>query len=249
MNKLSVVTIVKDDSVGLSRTYQSLVSQTFRDWQMIIVVGDSVDSSFNLAQNIALSDKRVRSIRQTNHGIYEAMNIGIDQAEGEYLWFMNSGDVFANKECINEALALIVNSDVALIIGGYRLKNLGRQHSFAAKRINITKFLFTRKGGCHQSMLFETQEVRNLGGYSTNYRLASDFDLIVRILKSRSALRVPNVFSEIEPGGRADLGIRSVYREKHEIRQAHFNSVFINLLSTIWTYSAIFKGFLKKHLF
>jgi hypothetical protein len=161
---------------------------------------------------------------------------------------MNSGDLFADITSISVAVKEIESSDISLLIGGYRLKD--SEKSFGLERGSVTtrSFMFSRKGGCHQSMLFRANVVRDFSGYNTNYSLASDFDLVLRIIKSNNVLRIPNILSIIEPGGRADIGIKKVYSQKHKIRNNVSNSIFVSSASIFWTVAAIAKGEIKSFL-
>ena len=245
MTLVSVITVVKDNSSGLMETFVSLNSQSSDDWEMIIIVGKSKDDTLKTAKNIASKNSRVSVYEQCGNGIYSAMNEGVELSRGKYLWFMNSGDSFADITSISVAVKEIESSDISLLIGGYRLKD--SEKSFGLKRGSVTtrSFMFSRKGGCHQSMLFRANVVRDFSGYNTNYSLASDFDLVLRIIKSNSVLRIPNILSIIEPGGRADIGIKKVYSQKHQIRNNVSNSIFVSSASIFWTVAAIAKGEIK----
>ena len=77
MAKVSVITIVKDNLIGLRNTHESLLRQSFSDWEMIIVVGDSSDGTLTFARTLQREDSRICLIEQKGVGIYEAMNDGL----------------------------------------------------------------------------------------------------------------------------------------------------------------------------
>jgi putative colanic acid biosynthesis glycosyltransferase len=239
---VSVITVVKDNSDGLMETFASLNSQLSDEWEMIIIVGKSEDDTLKTATTIASQNFRVTVHEQSGNGIYAAMNQGVEISRGKYLWFMNSGDSFADDRSISISLNEIEGSNFSLLIGGFQLKDSEKSFKFERGLVTRRSFMFSRKGGCHQSMLFVAKDVSDLGGYDTNYSLASDFDLVLRILKSKNVLRIPNILSIIEPGGRADIGIKKVYSQKHKIRKNISNSTFISCASIFWTIAAIAKG-------
>ena len=90
MAEVSVITIVKDHEKGLEETYSSLVRQVFVNWEMVVVVAESADSTLKIAQRIQQADTRVKVIEQRGIGIYNAMNEGIQWATGDFIWFMNA---------------------------------------------------------------------------------------------------------------------------------------------------------------
>jgi hypothetical protein len=178
------------------------------------------------------------------------MNDGIQLAIGNFTWFMNAGDRFFSPKVLSHAVSTISGDAVNMVVGGYQTiaGSYGRTYSFSEKHITWWDFVFTRRAGCHQAMIFRTPVLQEQGGFNTTYSLASDFDLVLRILNTSPGKRVSEVYASIEPGGRADKGILQVHREKHEIRQSLFSSPLIFVLSLIWTELARLKISLRNTL-
>lgn len=237
MTRVSVITVVKDDAIGLTSTHQSLLSQIFEDWEMVIVAGQSHDETLCVANGFQSIDSRVRAHEQVGKGIYEAMNEGIEMARGEFIWFMNAGDNFASPSVLAHAIEEFSKTNVGVIVGGYQILNDLSYPTFSSPGRNITRlsFAFTRRGGCHQAMVFSTQILKNIGGFDTAYSLASDFDLVLRVIDKAGAKRVSKIYAAIEPGGRADQGIFLVHKQKHEIRQNLLGGPVILIASLLWT--------------
>lgn len=240
MALISVITIVKNHSAGLVETFSSLLAQDFQTWEMIVVVGASKDSTLRTAREMSSRESRIKVIEQSGLGIYSAMNEGIENADGEFSWFMNAGDKFADTHVLGKALGEIKRAKVGVIIGGYRIDNGNKKcvYSYPKKGVSGFGFAFNRHGGCHQAMIIRTQLLRMVGGFDTTYSLASDFDLILKIIKSAGAVRVPEIYAIIEPGGAADQGIFSVHQQKHQIRKVSFGKVTGIVLSSAWTIAA-----------
>ena len=97
-------------------------------------------------------------------------------------------------------------------------------------------------------MIFKTQSLLGVGGFDLRYSLASDFDLVIKVMKKANVIRVSEVFAEIEPGGSADLGILLVHEEKHQIRNRLIGGPVIYICSFIWKNSAKTKIALKVFL-
>lgn len=235
--KVSIITVVKSHADGLKETFDSLLNQNYDDWEMIIVCGESEDDTLSVA--FALSEKhaRVFLVQQRDVGIYDAMNEGINAATGGYLWFMNAGDRFFSSNTLSNAMRIIIHYDLDLLIGGYQIGcgDNSTSYSYPEKQISKFLFAFNRRSSCHQSMIFKSKTVRNFNGYDTKYTLASDFDLALSVVQYGAARRMPEIYSEIEPGGRADREIFKVHREKHLIRISHFRNPLVTLISLLWT--------------
>ena len=97
-------------------------------------------------------------------------------------------------------------------------------------------------------MIFRTQVLRDHGGFNTEYSLASDFDLVLRILNVSQGKRVSEIYASIAPGGRADKGILLVHDQKQQIRQELLRGPFIIALGFIWTRLARLKISLRRIL-
>lgn len=248
--RVSIVTIVKDHVTGLLNTHISVVRQTYSDWEMLIIVGNSNDNTLLTARALESHDSRIKVLEQKGDGIYGAMNEGLEIADGEFVWFMNAGDKFAENNVLSNAVNEMSRSDIGLLVGGYQIEGGGdRQiYTFPKKDLKIFSFAFNRRGGCHQAMIFRTLPLKKLGGYEPIYTLAGDFKLILKVIRDEGARRVSDVYAEIEPGGRADQGILLVHSQKHSIRKEILKGPFVLFLSFAWTKLASFKIRMRNRL-
>jgi glycosyltransferase involved in cell wall biosynthesis len=250
VGKVSVITIAKNNLIGLRSTHGSLLRQSFLDWEMIIVVGDSSDGTLTFARTLQSEDSRIRLIEQKGIGIYEAMNEGLGITVGIYAWFMNAGDQFSSETVLGTAVNEISKNDFGLVIGSHKIQGSTQNFSnrYPAGKVSSVNFAFNRGAGCHQAMIFRTTILKEIGGFNLSYSLASDFDLVMRLLKVSSATKVPDVYADIEPGGIADRKIYQVHREKHQIRTRLLGGVPIFIASSIWTFLAGSKIILRNIL-
>jgi glycosyltransferase involved in cell wall biosynthesis len=234
---VSIITVVKDDALGLIATCESAIDQTFKQWELLIVAAPSVDETLCIAKKYQGMDSRIQLRLQSGSGIYQAMNEGIKETDKEFLWFMNAGDRFAARTVLAHAIGTLSRADCGVVIGGYKINNSSseRTFSYSARDVSALRFAFNRRGGCHQAMIFRTQVLKSIGGFDPSYSLASDFDLVLKVINKAGATRVSEIYAEVEPGGRADQGIKIVHDQKHEIRNNLFGSPLINLASFTWT--------------
>lgn len=236
MAEVSVITVVKDHEKGIEETYSSLISQAFVNWEMVLVVADSTDSTLQIAQRIQQTDARVKVIEQSGMGIYSAMNEGIRGATGDFVWFMNAGDKFSSEDVVAHAVAEIKACSVGVVMGGYQILN-GKQpltYTYRARKVSDLRFAFSRRDR-HEAMIFRASSLRRIGQFNTSYSLASDFDLVMKVINLSGGKRVSEIYATIEPGGLADQGIFLVHSQKHMIRKNHFGGVFILVVSSFWT--------------
>lgn len=240
--KLSIITVVKNHSEGLQKTVASAVSQTFPDWELLILDGSSTDGTLEIAQSLSDIDSRIKIISKSDAGIYDAMNIGLMRASGDFIWFMNAGDVFYNEEVAANALDKMYNTNFGLLIGGYEVRSSsGRQYRFRDKALDARWLSFSRRGCCHQAMIFRATSVEAAGHYDPSISLAGDFDLVLRILKLEGGRRTSTLYASIEPNGVADQRIQEVLLQKHLVRCSIFKQKYIKSLSHVWTLAAQLK--------
>lgn len=208
---------------------------------------ESQDGTLELAKSLESTYPQVKVITQRDNGIYQAMNLGIANSNNSYIWFMNAGDCFYNASSLLTAVNAALKSNSDLVIGGHQIKGqeINRTYHFREKNISKFGFAFNRRYGCHQSMLFRTESLKDSGSYNLEFKICSDFDAVLKILQSGKARRIGTVLSRIEPGGGADKEILFVLKERQKVREQHLNSILVWLLGGIWTYLAILKHCLK----
>lgn len=103
--KLSIITINYNNASGLSKTLESVFNQTFMNFEYIVIDGNSTDGSVELIKQYEDSSVENFSwISEPDTGIYNAMNKGIRMAKGEYVLFLNSGDMLASNDVTEKML-------------------------------------------------------------------------------------------------------------------------------------------------
>lgn len=113
--KVSIIVPVYNVEKYLSECLDSLLAQTFGDFEIICVNDGSTDSSLDILNEYAAKDNRIRIITQENAGPSKARNNGIDNAIGDYIYFMDSDDIL-DTTAIEELYGLAVEDDLDLII-------------------------------------------------------------------------------------------------------------------------------------
>jgi glycosyltransferase involved in cell wall biosynthesis len=237
---ISVITVVLNHAQGLEITLNSLLMQDFDDWECLVVIGESQDQTYSIAREYSNKDKRISWIQEQARGIYSAMNDGICATKSKYLSFMNAGDQFAYSNSLRTLFEEIESSDFPIVIGSYVIDGEVKPRITPKNEIfNHVDFAFNRNWGNHQSMLFKRMTPNYL--YETSYRIAADFELVLRYLNFHSGKRIANIVARIESKGVSDLNLIDGYLEKYSIRRKAFNGIGLQSWNLFWTFLAISK--------
>lgn len=119
--RLSIITINRNNAAGLEKTMQSVVSQTNKDLEYIVVDGASTDESVEVIRRFA-EQRAVRWVSERDNGIYNAMNKGIRMAQGEYIMILNSGDHLATPQVIEQMEQALIANNMPDILYGNMIK-------------------------------------------------------------------------------------------------------------------------------
>lgn len=176
--KLSIVTINYNDADGLKRTIDSVISQTFRDYEWIVVDGGSSDGSRELIEQ--KSTFFTYWVSETDQGIYNAMNKGIDHANGEWILFLNSGDWLYADDVLDRVFSKEYSSDVLYGDVMYHWPD-ARGMELEQKPDNISLYYFYEHTLCHQSTFYKKDIFAN-HRYNEDYKICSDWALFIRLI-------------------------------------------------------------------
>lgn len=172
--KLSIITINYNNHDGLRKTIESIVNQTCKEFQYIIIDGDSTDGSVDVIKEFA--DQIDYWVSEPDRGIYHAMNKGIDKAEGEYCLFINSGDCLCNEDVIDKCISHL-DSGIQIVSGG---TYMGGHLWNAFKEISLD--LFYRKGSISHPATFIQTGLLKKYHYDESYRIVSDWKFWIQVL-------------------------------------------------------------------
>ena len=185
MYKLSIITVVFNNISFIEQTITNvlkLIGQR-NDIEYIVIDGNSDDGTVNVIKRY--QDKITLWISEPDEGIYDAMNKGVKKASGDWLIFMNSGDMFHDDFIINWPNFFSNGQEMEgydILYGDVVTKN--EQKLITINQNNITPNFFFSDTICHQCVLFKRTTFSNFGYYNLDYRIIADRDLLFRIAKA-----------------------------------------------------------------
>jgi glycosyltransferase involved in cell wall biosynthesis len=219
--KLSIVTINYNNKEGLEKTIESVTNQKSDDnyeFEYIVIDGLSSDGSCELIkENSVITKYKI----EKDNGIADAFNKGIELANGEYLYFLNSGDVFFDDESLQYILStLSENTDI--FIGKVAVVDEnGEKVSESANKIFLQKQLY-RNYLPHQGMIIKKAMFEKYGVYDIEYRLGMDYEWSLRFFRDDVVLKQFEKFiAKMLSGGVSMTNYVGTLKAFHEARKKH----------------------------
>jgi glycosyltransferase involved in cell wall biosynthesis len=186
-SRVSVVMGVYNAERFLTETVKSVLSQTFSDFEFIIVNDGSMDNTEDMLNVYAKEDRRINVIKQKNKGLTAALNNGIRASSGEYIVRIDAGDIALPERLFKQIIFMDNNPAIGLSGTWYDLIN---EEGGFIKRVespqrltDIKKALMKSAPIIHSSFMMRREVLERVGYYDENFKFAQDRDLIFRVLK------------------------------------------------------------------
>lgn len=194
----SIITVNLNNKIGLQNSVESVLSQTYTNFELIIVDGFSDDGSRAYLDSI--KNSKIKIISEKDNGIYQAMNKGINFSCGNFILFMNSGDIFYDKNVLVTA-AQFMKPDVHIAVGisAYQTKD-----TILYPPVKTPYwFWFLHNGIRHQSAFIARGVFEEVGLYNEKNKIVSDheFFLLALGIKRMVYQTLPVIVSSYEGGG------------------------------------------------
>lgn len=192
---LSIITINRNNAAGLRKTMESVFSQTYQDFEYIVVDGASTDGSVDVikefAEKITFHSGRDRVgsfkwISEPDTGIYNAMNKGVKMCHGEYTLMLNSGDYLVDEHVIERIMPVMDGTD---IIQGNNIEEINnkiyRNRGYGKSDIDMYDIL---KGYfLHQASFCRRELFEKYGYFDESYRISGDAKFFMNCLGVNNA--------------------------------------------------------------
>lgn len=205
----SIITICLNHVSGLKATHQSLSQQRYQNFEWIVIDGGSGPDTRNFLQTT-----RALWVSEKDNGLYDAMNKGIEKSSGDYLLFLNAGDLLANATTLATiAQELEQTIQPPGFIYGDAIED-GHVKK-ARPAATLTQGLFTH----HQAMLYKRDHIGALR-YDLRYKIAADYAFTAQFLaQDCNTLHIPQPLCIFETGGVSQKYAKAGRMEQWQIRK------------------------------
>ncbi len=236
--KISLITVVYNAGDFFEWTLKSIRDQKYKNFEYIVVDGGSQDNTLDLIDKY--NHIITKWISEPDGGLYSAMNKGLHMASGEYVMFLNAGDIFNNNEVLMEVFSSgKPETDVyygETMIMDEQGKDIGLRRLKAPEKLTW-KSLIDGMLVCHQSFI-----VRKVisGDYNEKYKIAADYDWMLNCLKKAQSIQNTHlIISRFLDGGLNKQNIRVALFERFLImvRNYNFSLVVLNHFLIGWRFA------------
>lgn len=163
---ISIIIPTYNSERTIKRCLDSIVEQTFADWEVLLMDGVSKDNTLEIARSY--NDSRIRIYSEPDKGIYDAMNKGIKKSKGEWLYFLGSDDYLYTPSVL-ELMAKEMNSEYKIVYGEVDASQLQAEYR-GEWRPELMEF-----NRCHQAIFYHRGIFDEYGMYDLSYKLYADY--------------------------------------------------------------------------
>ena len=241
--KISVITATYNSAATVRDTFESILSQTFQNYEYIVIDGNSKDETVGRIKEYSSKfGGRMRWISEPDKGIYDAMNKGISMATGDIIGILNSDDFYTSNDVLEAVDNVFMYGDVDSVYGDVHYvddKNLKKcVRYYSSKSFRRWKMRFGYMPA-HPSFYCKKEIYEKFGKFDTTLKIASDFECLLRfVFKGQIRTKyLEKDFVTMRTGGASSSGIVSHKQIlKDHLKAYKKNKVFSNIFFESFRY-------------
>lgn len=223
MQKFSIITAVFNRAETILNAVNSVQAQTYTNTEHVVVDGASTDGTVDiLKQHLGVNTV---FLSESDKGIYDALNKGIALATGDIIGFMHSDDSYANVRVLETVARAFEASDVDGVYADVLFFHPAAPDK-PVRRYRSDRFSADRLAWgwmpAHTTLFLRRRVYEQYGYFKSTYKIAADFEFIVRILADRKIklAYIPEVLVHMNTGGASTAGLKSTIRLNQEVKRA-----------------------------
>jgi glycosyltransferase involved in cell wall biosynthesis len=202
MSFLSVIIPTFNSATTIERCLASLVCQSCRDFEICIIDGASSDGTIAKVNQFCAQFKNMRIVSEADKGTYDAMNKGIDIAQGDWVYFLGSDDQVHDENVFADIFKTIPARNCGIIYGNVRIKGdttWAKDGQIYDGEFPIHQLL--DHNICHQAMFYRKRLFDKLGKYNLRYPMCADWALNLRFFPRTKPQYVDRIIADFQGGG------------------------------------------------
>jgi glycosyltransferase involved in cell wall biosynthesis len=213
---ISVITIVLNDRSGLSKTIQSVRSQTYRHLEHIVIDGNSQDGTKDVIHQF--EGHLARWVSEPDRGISDAFNKGLRLATGSWISFLNAGDTYERADSLETLASYFPDQQ---IVTGFARRG---ESTFPNRALKNIEPLARRALIAHQASFVHRRVFDKIGHYNLDFKVRMDYEFWLRALSKYEFLFVNQIISDFPSGGISGRAPDLFYEEEVKANRMHLTS-------------------------
>jgi glycosyltransferase len=217
--KVTVITVSFNSAVTITDTLLSVAAQTYPHIEYLVIDGASTDNTVEIVKEFGT--RVARLISEPDNGIYDAMNKGLAMATGDLVGFLNADDLYADPGVVASIVEAARRSGAQALFGDLvyvRANNL-------QSTVRLWRSKPFESGGLrfgwmppHPTLYVQRQTMNALGGFNTTYRIAADYDFVLRCFGCRRMVTcyIPEVLVKMRLGGASNKSLQALWSKSLE---------------------------------
>lgn len=214
MSFFSIIVPTFNAAATIQNAINSIIIQSFTDFEIIVIDGLSTDNTIEILR--AYNDPRVRIFSEKDSGIYDAMNKGIEHANGKWLYFMGSDDALYDDSVLATVAAFSSDEDCFAIYGNVKINGdavWAKHDAIYDGEFDITKLL--TKNICHQALFYRLETIKqNKVLFDMKYPVCSDWDFNLKCWSIGEFRYVNKIIAQFNAGGLSTRKVKDTFSEE-----------------------------------
>ena len=247
--KISVITAVYNNAETIASALDSALAQEGDNLELIVIDGGSTDGTLEILERYA--DRLAVLVSEPDKGIYFALNKGIGLASGEVVGFLHSDDLLANENVLNRVGEAFADPKVEAVYGDLlyvskddpdRVVRYWRAGNYSKARLSWGWM------PPHPTFYVRRSVYERMGNYDTTYRIAADYDCILRFLGKGEVQvsYIPEVMVKMRVGGASNRSLRNILQKSKEDYRALTNNKVGGFGALAWKNLSKISQFVKR---
>ena len=219
--KVSIITVVYNNEKTVENAIQSVLAQSYKDVEYIIVDGDSKDNTKKIISKY--QEHLSHYVSEKDLGIYDAMNKGVALATGELIGILNSDDLYNDHDVISDVVLQfnkhkhlnIIYGDLVYVASENTDQVIRKWHSVSY----YPRFFENGNVPPHPALFVKREVYKECGLFNLNFKLAADYDFMLRIFKKfgSSTYYLPRLMVRMRLGGATNKNLKNIIDGNKEI--------------------------------
>jgi glycosyltransferase len=247
--KISIITSVYNNKETIKDAINSVLNQTYKNIEYIIVDGESSDSTVEVVQSYG--DRITTFVSESDKGIYDGLNKGVSLATGDVICFLHSDDLYASNDIVQKVvdeferdrsidgvygdLVYISKSDLDKVLRFWKSKDFDM------------KALRWGWMPAHPTLFLKKEVYNRFGEFDLDFNISGDYDFMLRILKNGIKVKyLPEVLYKMRVGGESNKSIKNIILKSKEDLKALMKNNIGGIGTLIIKNLSKIKQFLRK---